>query len=488
MSNEQPAEVSGTTKFWRRIAYACGTFGHDVFYAMLGGYFMIFVTSNLFHSTDTEHDNYMIGIITTIILVLRVVELVIDPFIGNMIDKTKTRWGKFKPWVLVGGTVGAITLAALFTDLGGMTTSDPMLYLAAFAVLYLIMDVFYSAKDVAIWSMIPALSFDSREREITATYAHLGSMFGGQLVAIMVMPIVLYFSLNENGGAGDPRGWFAFAAIGGAISVLGAIILGIGTKEETSALRENKEETGFKDVFKILAKNDQLLWIACAYLIFGLGQNVVNNFNLYYFIYILGDSTQFSYLGVINLTIGLIAVALFPTLTHKFSRRKLFFASLAIMIAGLAIYSIADKNVILTLIAAGMFALPQPLIFLVVLMTITDSVEYGQLKLGHRDEALVLCVRPLIDKLSGALTSALVGFTAVWVGMTSGATADTISSEGVLTFKMIMFAAPAILIVLAGFVYRLKVKLTEEEHARIVRKLEEKWGEMNKSDKSNESN
>ena len=87
------------------------------------------------------------------------------------------------------------------------------------------------------------------------------------------MPVVLYFSLNENGGAGDSAGWFAFAVIGGGIATLGAIILGLGTKEEDSALRENKTETSFKDVFSVLIKNDQLLWIAIAYLIYGLGVN-----------------------------------------------------------------------------------------------------------------------------------------------------------------------------------------------------------------------
>ena len=471
------------SKLVQRIAYACGTFGHDVFYAMLGSYFMFFVTSNLFNSTDAagkEHDAYMIGVITTVILILRVTEIFIDPFIGNMIDKTKTRWGKFKPWVLGGGVVGAVTLAILFTDFGGMALNNPMTYLIGFTLLYLIMDVFYSAKDVAIWSMIPALSFDSREREITATYARIGSVFGQQLVTIAVMPIVLFFSINQAGGAGDPRGWFAFAAIGGGISVLGAVILALGTKEQESELRENKEETSFKDVFKVLAQNDQLMWIALTYLIFGLGQNAVNNFNLYYFTYILGDSAQISFLGVINVIIGLSAVALFPFLTSKFSRRGLFLVSIAVMVIGLVLYAFAGQSVFMTLFAAGLFSLPQPLIFLVVLMTITDTVEYGQLKLGHRDEALVLCVRPLIDKLSGALTSALVGYTAVWVGMTTGATVDTISADGIFHFKLIMFAAPLALIVIAAVFYRAKVKLTEQEHERIVKELEEKWAEMKK--------
>ncbi|MFC2316749.1 MAG: glycoside-pentoside-hexuronide (GPH):cation symporter, partial [Selenomonas massiliensis] len=389
------------------------------------------------------------------------------------------RWGKFKPWVIVGALVAAITLAILFTDMGGLTVSNPMLYLVLFAVLYLIMDVFYSAKDVAIWSMIPALSFDSREREVTATYARIGSVFGGQLVTAIVMPVVLYFSLNENGGAGDSAGWFAFAVIGGGIATLGAIILGLGTKEEDSALRENKTETSFKDVFSVLLKNDQLLWIAIAYLVFGLGQNVINNFNLYYFIYVLGDAKQFSFLGIINVIIGLLAVALFPTLTMKFSRRKLFFGSVAVMLLGIVLYSMAGTSVVMTLFAAGLFALPQPLIFLVVLMTITDTVEYGQLKLGHRDEALVLCVRPLVDKLAGAIASGLIGLTAIWVGMTSGATAATITPENLFNFKLVMFALPFVFILLGTILYRAKVTLTEAEHARIVEELEEKWDEMN---------
>ena len=93
---------NGKNRIWQRIAYACGTFGHDVFYAMIGTYFMIFVTSNLFNSDNPTNDAYMIGIVTTIILVLRIAELFVDPFIGNIIDKTKTRWGRFKPWVLGG--------------------------------------------------------------------------------------------------------------------------------------------------------------------------------------------------------------------------------------------------------------------------------------------------------------------------------------------------------------------------------------------------
>ena len=471
---------NGKNRIWQRIAYACGAFGHDVFYAMIGTYFMIFVTSNLFNSDNPTNDAYMIGIVTTIILVLRIAELFVDPFIGNIIDKTKTRWGRFKPWVLGGAVIAAVTLAILFTDFGGLTVSNPTLYLIIFAIVYFIMDIFYSAKDVAIWSMIPALSFDSHEREVTATVARIGSVFGGQMVTVIVMPVVLYFSVNQNGGAGDPTGWFAFACIGGGIATLGAIILGLGTHEQDNALRENKEETSAKDVLKVLTKNDQLLWMAIAYLVYGIGINIVNNFNLYYFIYVIGDATKFSILGVINTVIGLLAVAAFPILTTKFSRRKLFFSSIAVMTAALVLYAMSGTNVTLALIGAGLFTLPQALIFLVVLMTITDSVEYGQLKLGHRDEAVCLCVRPLVDKFAGAVSSGIIGLAAIWVGMTGGASASGLTADNMMRLQMIMFASPIVLMVIGALIYRAKVTLTEQEHARIVEELEEKWESMNK--------
>ena len=467
-------------KLMQRISYACGTFGHDIFYMMVSTYFIMFITSNLFNTEDQSHNEYMIGIIMTVILVIRVAELFIDPFIGNTIDKTNTRWGRFKPWVIVGGFVAALSLAILFTDLGGLTTSNPLLYLIIFAILYLVMDIFYSAKDVAIWSMVPAMSFDSKEREITATFARIGSVFGAQLVTVMVIPIVLFFSKDANGGVRDANGWLAFALIGGGVSLLGAVILGLGTKEQASALRENKKETTFKEVFSILGKNDQLMWIAITFLIFCFGQDLVNSFQMYYFAYILGDSTYLSFLGIINVIIGLLAVALFPVLTTKFKRRNLFFYSIVIMIVALIIYAFAGTNSVLVLIAAGLFNLPQPLVFLVVLMTITDTVEYGQLKIGHRDESLILSIRPLVNKLSGAVTSAIVGFTAVWVGMSGKATADSITDSNKMMFELIMFAVPIVFMLIATLLYKTKVTLTEEKHAEIVKELERTWKDISK--------
>lgn len=460
-----------------RLSYAFGAFGNDMFYGALSGYFIMFVTTHLFNTGNQAQNDRMISYVTLVIAALRIVELIIDPFIGNAIDRTNTRFGRFKPWVVVGGVISSITLLILFTDLGGLSRTNPFLYLIIFAILYIILDIFYSFKDIGFWSMIPALSLDSREREKTATFARVGSTIGGGLVGVIVMPIVVAFSLNKNGGTGDNRGWFWFAFIVALVGIISAIVVGLGTKEVDSELRKNKEQTaGVKEVFKVLTKNDQLMWVALAYAFYCIGINILGSLVLYYFTFILGHSTYFSVLQMINTCISLVSVSLFPKLTSKFNRRNLFFGCIITMLCGIAVFSMANTSLPLVILGAELFFVPQPLVFLVVLMTISDSVEYGQWKLGHRDESLTLSVRPLLDKLGGAISNAVVGQIAVLAGMTTGATPDTITEHGKFIFKLMMFAFPAVVLLLAIFVFYKKVILTEEKHAQIVEELEKSWG------------
>ena len=470
---------SKSEKITSRIAYTFGAFGNDVFYAAMSTYLINFITSHLFDTGDKTLNNHLVSAVTLIIMVLRIVELLIDPFIGNAIDRTKTRWGHFRPWVVIGGTVSSIALLALFSNMGGLTKTHPWLYLVIFAFLYIAMDIFYSFKDVGFWSMLPALSFDSREREKTATFARIGSSIGGSLVGVVVMPLALFFSLQSNGGTGDDRGWFWFGFIVAAVAFVTALAVGIGTREVDNKLRENKEDTaGVSAVFKMLVKNDQLMWVALAYLLYGVGINLVNALELYYFQYIMGDPKGFSLLQFINMFVGIFAVSAFPKLAATLNRKPLFIWCLVTMLIGIGLFTVAGKSLLLVLIAAELFYIPQPIVFLVVLMIITDSVEYGQWKLGHRDESLALSVRPLVDKFGGTVSNGVVGQIAVLAGMTTGATAASITMHQQMVFKFMMFGVPAIFILIGMFVFWKKITLTEERHAEIVAELEKTWGDQ----------
>lgn len=456
-------------KIISRISYSFGAFGNDVFYATLSTYFIVFVTTHLFKSGNSK----MIFMITNLIAIIRISEVLIDPFIGNAIDRTVTRWGKFKPWVVLGGVISSIALLLLFTDLGGLNKTNPVMYFILFGIIYLIMDIFYSFKDTGFWSMIPALSLNSSEREKIATFARIGSTIGANIVGVVIMPIVLFFSASKINPNGDKRGWFWFAFIVAVIGILSALAVGFGTHEVNSKLRETKEKTTLTQVFKILTKNDQLMWLSVAYWFYGLGVNTLNALQLYYFSYILGNPKGYTILYGINTVVGLISVGLFPSLTKKFNRKRLFYLCLTVMLTGIIVFSLASGSLVVSLIGAELFFIPQPLAFLVVLMIISDAVEYGQLKTGHRDEALTLSVRPLVDKLGGAMSNWFVSLVAVMAGMTTGATAQSITSHGRLVFKLCMFGFPALMLIIAGIIFAKKVLLTEEKHAEIVDKLEQ---------------
>lgn len=481
MENESKAR-----KITSRISYSFGAFGHDAFYATLSTYFIVFVTGHLFDKDSGGQGAKMIAAITFIIAALRIIELIIDPLIGNAIDNTRSRWGHFKPWIVAGGTIGSVVLAILFTNMGGLNISNPTLYLILFAILYITMDIFYSFKDVGFWSMIPAISFDSKEREKTATFARVGSNIGTNIVGIVVMPIVLMFSANSNSGQGDNKGWFAFGIIIALISFISAIVVALGTHENDSELRKNPEKTSFKDVFKVLARNDQLMWMALTYGLYTAGIAITNSFEMYYFTYILGKASEFSILAGFNLVVGVIAVSLFPSLAQKFSRRKVFFSSIALMLVALLLFAFAGTSLPMIIFSAVLFYIPQTLIFLVVLMVLSDSVEYGQLKFGHRDESVTLSVRPLLDKLGGAVSNAIVGATAVAAGMTAGATSSDITAHGQMIFRLMMFGLPAALILIGAFIYFKKVKLDEKMHADIVTELEKTWHQHLDTDESME--
>ena len=476
----------GKMSLGARLAYSFGAFGNDSFYGLLSGYLIMFITSHLFNTGNQAEDAKMISIVTLIIMGLRIVELFIDPFIGNAIDRTKTRWGHFRPWVVVGGSISAVILLMLFTNLGGLYQKNAVMYMIVFGVLYITMDIFYSFKDVGFWSMLPSLTTDSREREKTATYARVGSTIGGGLVGILVMPAVIYFSARPT-STGDDRGWFIFAAIICSIAFVSAWCVGLFTREVNSDIRKNKKDTkGIIGIFKALSGNDQLMWVALAYLFYGVAINITGSLEVYYFTYIMGMPKAFSIFSTINVFLGIIATSLFPLLSKKMSRKTLFTSCLAVMLCGMGLFAVAGSNLPLVLLAASIFGFPQPMVFLIVLMVITDSVEYGQLKLGHRDESLALSVRPLIDKFGGAVSNGVVGQIAIMAGMTTGATASSITAAGKLNFKIMMFAVPAVMLVIAILIFASKVILSEKKHAEIVAELEKTWGKKFDKDSDND--
>ena len=543
---QQSAKPTRKGSLLSRVAYSFGNVGQSAFYNALSTYFIVYVTSSLFSGVDKALATKLIGVITGLVVVIRIAEIFIDPLLGNIIDNTKTKWGRFKPWQLIGGTVSAVLLVLVYTGLFGLVNVNTTLFIVLFVITFIVLDVFYSLRDISYWGMIPALSSDSHER---STYTALGS-FGGSIgyngLTIVVIPIVTYFSYIFTGKHQESQsGWTCFAIIVAILGVLTVCSVAFGTKESSSTLRTKAEDNGGPlAAFKALAQNDQLLWVALSYLLYAIANVATTGVLMYMFKFILNNSAAYSIVGVVSVIAGIIMAPLYPILNKRIPRRYLYLGGMVLMVLGYLLYAIANvattgvllflfkfvldnqaaysmtgvialvaglimaplypilnkriprrvlyivgmtsmivayillglfsTNMTVVFIALVLFYIPGTLIQMTAILSLTDSIEYGQLKNGKRNEAVTLSVRPMLDKIGGALSNGITGFIAVAAGMTGNATAADMTPSNIHTFEICAFYVPLILIVLSLLVFMFKVKIDEKMHAKIVKELEAK--------------
>ena len=480
MSNEHAADgdVRRKSGLGQRIAYAFGNLGQAAFYNAMSTYFIVYVTSCLFSGVDKALAAKLIGVITSLVVIIRIAEIFVDPLLGNLVDNTNTKWGRFRPWQFFGGLISAVLLAVVFSGMFGLVNVNSTLFIVVFVITFIVLDVFYSLRDISYWGMIPALSSDSHER---STYTALGSFtgsIGGNAITILVIPVVTYFSWVFTGeNAEHQSGWTAFGIIVALLGLITAWTVAFGTKESTSALRAKAQKNGNPfEAFKALFQNDQLLWVALSYLLYTIANGATGGVLLFLFKFILDNPAAFSLTGIIGLVAGLVMTPLYPILNKRIPRRVLYFFGMSFLIVAYILLSIStySRSMTLVFVALVLFGIPGTFIQMTAILSLTDSIEYGQLKNGRRNEAVTLSVRPMLDKIAGAMSNGITGFIAVAAGMTGSATAKDMTSANIHTFQVYAFYVPLVLIVLSLLVFMLKVKLDEKMHAQIVDELEAK--------------
>ncbi|RHX79356.1 PTS sugar transporter subunit IIA [Lactobacillus helveticus] len=463
-------------------SFCLGNLGHSAFYGVMSTYFIIFITSGMFSGLNQSVADKLIGLITGLMVLVRIIELVIDPILGNIVDNTKTRWGKFKPWILIGTVVSAALLLILFTGIFGLAQQNWILFAILFVLIYIAFDVFYSLSDVSYWGMVPALSEDSHERGIYTSLGAFSGIIGWNSLPIIVVPLVtgVTYAVTGKHEEGAP-GWFAFAAVISALAIICALIVCFGTKEKHNIIRDSaKQKTTLRQVFGAIFHNDQILWPSLAYLLYSLAAVITNGVLFYMYKFVIGKPNDFWVVGIIATIIGCCINPSFPVLNKYIPRKWLFIAGQTCMVLAYVLFIFGHNNVFLMDLGLVLFNINFAL--LVTVLTLTDAIEYGQLKIGQRNEAVVLAVRPMIDKFAGAVSNALVGYVAIAAGMTGSATAADMTSKGINTFNMMALYIPLALAVLSIVVFSLKVTLSEKKHAQVIEELKSKLaqGEIEK--------
>ena len=474
MGNGNNGSKGGT--LLSRVAYSFGNVGQSAFYNALSTYFIVYVTSSLFSGVDKSVATKLIGIITGLVVVIRIAEIFIDPLLGNIIDNTTTKWGRFRPWQFLAGAISSVLIVLVYTGLFGLVNVNATWFIVLFVITFIVLDVFYSLRDISYWGMIPALSSDSHER---STYTALGSFTGSigyNGITVVVIPIVTYFSWVFTGELAESQsGWTCFGIIVGLLGLLTAWTVAFGTKENESALRSKAQENGNPiEAFKAIFQNDQLLWVALSYLLYAIANVATTGVLMYLFKYILDNTAAYSIVGVIPVITGLVMAPLYPILNKRIPRRYLYLGGMVLMIVGYLLFAVGSSNLAMVIVGLVFFYLPQTFIQMTAILSLTDSIEYGQLKNGKRNEAVTLSVRPMLDKIAGACSNGIVGFIAVAAGMIGDATAADMTAANIGMFKVCAFYVPLGIIVLSLLVFLFKVKITEKMHDEIVEELEAK--------------
>jgi len=171
----------------------------------------------------------------------------------------------------------------------------------------------------------------------------------------------------------------------------------------------------------------------------------------------------------------LSALAVYPAVSRRFNRKQLYTLSTVLVLAGYGIFFFAEVSIILIALGAVLVFVGQAFIQTLMLMFLADTVEYGQWKLGKRNESITFSVQPFINKIGGALSTAVVSLTLILSGIKiDGGTVDTIDTAGKLMVKASMFALPLVFIVAGYIIYLKKYKISETFYKEILHDLEER--------------
>ena len=437
-----------------RTYFGLGTIGRDMFYSFEANTLLFFLSDVL------SLDVWVFAAASMILSVMRIFDAFNDPITGLVIDNIRSPWGKFKPAILVGGVLSAIFSVLLFAGIG-----DGWTFVIIFGFAYLLWDIAYGVNDIGYWTLLPVLSSDQKQREKTGAFARICANIGMYIVMVAWQPVT---SALGN----TPAAWFWCAVVIAVVFLLGLLFPLLGIKEKRVA-PEKQESTTIRQMFRAIVKNDQLMWTTLAMGLFMVGYCTTVNFAVYYMKYLFGNEGMYVVLVAVVGVSQLATLAVYPKVASMMNRKKLYTLGTVLVIAGYAIFFFAEVSIILIALGAVLVFVGQAFIQTLMLMFLADTVEYGQWKLGKRNESITFSVQPFINKIGGALATGIVSLTLIFSGIkVDGGTVDAIDSTGKLIIKGAMFVIPLIMIVVGYIVYLKKYKISEEFYSEMLKDLE----------------
>ena len=459
-----------------KFAYGIGAVGKDMVYMLSASYVLYYYQDVL------GVEAWIMGVI---LMVARVFDAFNDPVMGVVVAKTRTRWGRFRPWLLIGTLTNAVVLYLMFAapptlDAAGLT--------AYAAVTYILWGVTYTMMDIPYWSMIPAFTEGGREREGLTTLARSAAGVGSAIVTVVTVLSVQALG-NALGGANAREieiiGFKYFALIVAALFVVFTIVTCLSIREKSTV---EMETVSVGQMFRALVQNDQAMAIVLSIVCTNGALYITSNLVLYFFKYDFGgtawynDYTLFStFGGAVQI---LAMMLLYPLLRRRFDNRRIFFISMGMCAAGYAVLlalTFTRMNSVFLLFIPGFFIFATNGVnAILTTVFLANTVDYGELKNNRRDESVIFSMQTFVVKLASGVAAFIASVCLQLNRLSNAAVSEadkavdfsaTVSASAKLGLRMTMTVAPIALIVFSFFWFRKKYTLTDEKVAEIAEKV-----------------
>ena len=433
-----------------KYSYGIGAYGKDLACGIVYTFLMIYFTD-------------VVGInpafVGTLFLMARLWDAINDPIMGMLVDNTRSRFGKFRPWIFIGTILNSVVLFLLFRkpDLEGTS-----LYLY-YSVMYILWGMTYTIMDIPYWSMIPTLATTKEDREKISVVPRIFASLGGLTVTTFGIALV-----NKLGNGNQIKGFEYFALGIIIIFIISTIVTCINVKEKTQ-VQVNNEKVNIKQAFNILKQNDQLLVFIGIVLAYNLAMQLAGGAAIYYFKYVAGKESLFSVYSFFKVAeIG--GLMLFPVVTRKIGRQQVFrvatilpmFGLITLFISGL----IAPQSILFISVSAVLLNLGSGFLLGSTTVMLADIVDYGEYKLGSRNESIIFSAQTLLVKLASALSGWLIGVGLSLIGYVAGAAVQ--SNITIIGIRVIMTIIPSIVALVMYVIYKSKYKINGSFHDEIL--------------------
>ena len=466
---ETKRRLSGKEKF----AYGIGAVGKDMVYMLSASYILYYYQDVMGVSAVA------MGII---LFAARIFDAFNDPVMGIIVAKTKTRWGKFRPWLFVGTLLNAIILYFMFAAPPTLSGSGLVAYAAA---TYILWGVTYTMMDIPYWSMIPAFTESGKEREGLSALARSCAGVGSAVITIITVLSVSALGKLAGGTTAseiERLGYRYFALIIAVLFMLFTTITCMTIREKSSV---DMKTASVKEMFRALFRNDQAMTMVVAIVMINTALYITSNLVIYFFKYDFSPSTWQANYTLFNTFGGafqiLAMMILFPVLRRFMNTLNIFYFSFSMAFAGylvlLVIAFSGSSNVYLLLIPAFLIMSAIGMLNVIVTVFLANTVDYGEWKNNRRDESVIFSMQTFVVKLASGV-AALAASIVIWIfHIQKDETAEVLTAIDTgsrMGLRMCMTILPILVLLIGLVVFRKNYALTEERLEQINEELKER--------------